>query len=194
MKFNVNISTSLEEIEDGTYDTLPFYYTQRTLNGISVSQNNDFCCVGNFSLEQLKANDERVFVPYIGYSKEEDDGFYKNYLVEYLGVFLTEEKAQNAKKIVELVCKLDQFILKNGLNDSETKELFKDVKTEVTKLGGGWKQVKNEISAIIFLDENDEDVILEKPYNFSIWLSESKVYEGKVLPENKITKKSKKSF
>lgn len=183
MKFKVHTSTRVEELEEATYDTNAFYYTHRYFDGVSISEGNNADIEGDFSLEQLKLNDDNVFIPYFGYSKAEDngfDGFNKNGLVQYLGVFLTEQKAKDAKQIIDLIYELDVMISKHGTKCKETKELSEKIKSEVSVLGGGWRQEGSEIKDITFLDENYQPVTIEKFYDVKDGIAESQIYATKV--------------
>lgn len=134
---------------DRTFDDITLY------DGVSSLKNNEYIVSGNFSLEELKNNIYKVYLPHYTYDNCDGEYLMREFELVFLEAFLDEEKAKNSIKILELVQKANDY--KNKTYSPRIKDL-KEITEQIKLLGGKTnvhlKQVEKEI---YYLDEKSEE-------------------------------------
>lgn len=111
--------------------------TERTIEEIEVLGNGDmaFNVGGDFSLEQLKSNNNVVYMYYIESDSHDSFGIDENKFIDFVEVFLTEEKANNLKKAVNIIEEAIKLKKYSGNNKVGLKDKLDKLNEKLLEIG-----------------------------------------------------------
>lgn len=167
MKIKLNVEKVIDD-----YDIV----TESRVKGVIIVEDDDYDFEGNFTQEQLEKNSNKMYIPHIYFCVPVKNEYENPPSVQYIGAFLTEDKAQKAKEIFDLVYQAEDFINKNGLDKGNSKKFLWGLTEKIASLGGN-NQVHLEggLDKVSFLDEADVLQTVDKAVSKYTSISESSI-------------------